>query len=665
MSISSATRFNTPGSIPGEFSSYIRSCKITRTEMVHGHNLGALIDYIQKTLTRNHADNESRRSPDYESMERFSREPSGWAQARSLAVRRSREFTCLAVPQQLAEASELAFGSNSVAATPEEYYNAKRIYYNFSSELFIPFKDCNEAEEPGEVEHPAPLAIKNPPPTTFDKMEDVQPRYMSWNPELFTLNANGIENESSQDLELSDEEEAKLENATYVPYSRFHQRDVQVLTVLSNSAIPASHRKLRENLPSQRARRSMENMQSPSRPLPRSRAMAEVPSNELNMILMSGYRAQRRRDTPPALRVGRRHKPVDQHTAEEALRDLNSIGGYEEPELVPAPLRVTLREDQPRLPHQLQDEKLEAKKPQADYLQKQQPQENETQADEPQQDGHQAPENNTEVSPINPISPTPPRLAPIRRLSPLIIPNRNAVPPPATHSPPLHRPLPRRPRSDFLPAHIHHPASPPATPSSAGVLRHKHERHTLRADPRPSTYHAGMSAASLLSRPVPPTPYAMARDLGISDPHERVSPRGSAIPRRPLGMDAFRPAASWLSGSWGPDDVGSDVVGGRLSSAWSPDEVGRDGAAAPRQSVAGSLEAEVDGRRRSICEVAVLEPEPEPSSAMEDEEEGSWVTMRPQEFRPLSFEEMGVWMPKKKTPMQKFAYRASKILWRK
>ncbi|KAK7704767.1 hypothetical protein SLS57_010391 [Botryosphaeria dothidea] len=608
MSISSATRFNTPGSIPGEFSSYIRSCKITRTEMVHGHNLGALIDYIQKTLTRNHADNESRRSPDYESMERFSREPSGWAQARSLAVRRSREFTCLAVPQQLAEASELAFGSNSVAATPEEYYNAKRTYYNFSSELFIPFKDCNEAEEPGEVEHPAPLAIKNPPPTTFDKMEDVQPRYMSWNPELFTLNANGIENESSQDLELSDEEEAKLENAT---------------------------------------------------------AMAEVPSNELNMILMSGYRAQRRRDTPPALRVGRRHKPVDQHTAEEALRDLNSIGGYEEPELVPAPLRVTLREDRPRLPHQLQDEKLEAKKPQADYLQKQQPQENETQADEPQQDGHQAPENNTEVSPINPISPTPPRLAPIRRLSPLIIPNRNAVPPPATHSPPLHRPLPRRPRSDFLPAHIHHPASPPATPSSAGVLRHKHERHTLRADPRPSTYHAGMSAASLLSRPVPPTPYAMARDLGISDPHERVSPRGSAIPRRPLGMDAFRPAASWLSGSWGPDDVGSDVVGGRLSSAWSPDEVGRDGAAAPRQSVAGSLEAEVDGRRRSICEVAVLEPEPEPSSAMEDEEEGSWVTMRPQEFRPLSFEEMGVWVPKKKTPMQKFAYRASKILWRK
>lgn len=429
----------------------------------------ALADYVQSSIAEN-------RSPDHKVMTSFSKEPSGWAQVRSFVSRRSRELASSA--------------SKPLVEVPE-------------------------------AERPAPLAVRKLPSRTVDNAGDISPisepdsmNYIPWDPRM---SVSSLDTTTSR-LTHDSTDSSHIETASYVPYARFQQRDVQVLSVNSS---PVSTRSAHTVGP------------------------AQMQNNELDSVLLMGYAAQRRRRIPNALRPGA--EPLSRSSSNEKPDEEEEIKEPEPEPTVPEAVRIA----QAMLEGEISPIATSA-------------------ADD-----------SSEQSPSR--SSAPPS-------------SSSSLLPTITLTHPSVKDTTTRPRSD-------HPAL---------LLRHKRSHPRLREQPktenRPQTWTSPSTRRRRLNGPLPPTPYEMAIELGLLGDEDRPRPstpttpasaassrlssgrytstmttasssnrnRSSAgnsvgsrssdgsvitIPRRPLGHRDFRPAATRVSGAWGPDDVGTGETG--------------------------------------------------------------------------------------------------------
>ncbi|KAL1648872.1 hypothetical protein SLS58_002052 [Diplodia intermedia] len=310
----------------------------------------------------------------------------------------------------------------------------------------------------------------------------------------------------------------QLKTASYVPYARFHQRDLQILTLNSKP--------VKSNSTPMRSTTEPSSSASP----PHATGLAHIQSSELNSVLMSGYQAQRKRRIPNALQPGRQGSPsteVSSDTMPPAPSDYD---------LIPAPLRITRA-------------KLEGTiKPIIDT-------QVQSGSDSPTEDSRST----ASSTAVSPSPSTPPSTS-----------TTDKFPSPTTHptpTAPLAPSIPPSP-SDNAPRPTSDSVLPPGT---SPLLSRKPGQPRLRKHARSRSWNPeGGVQAARLSAPLPPTPYDMAIDVGLlgaEDHHRggraiRDSNGGDiTIPRRPLGDRAFRPAAARASGAWGPDDVGAGDTG--------------------------------------------------------------------------------------------------------
>ncbi|KAL1623727.1 hypothetical protein SLS54_004188, partial [Diplodia seriata] len=355
--------------------------------------------------------------------------------------------------------------------------------------------------ERASLEHPASLAIRRPPPETSGNTSDA-PEYMPSDPRMSGTATQDTNNTHAK---------TQLKTASYVPYARFHQRDLQILT-LNSKPVKSDSTPMR----------STTKPSSSARP-PHANGLAHIQSSELNSVLMSGYQAQRKRRIPNALQPGRQASPsteVSSDTKPPAPSDYD---------LIPAPLRITRA-------------KLEGTiKPVIDT-------QVQSGSDSPTEDSRST-ASSTVVSPSPSILPTTP--------SDDKFPSSTID---STSTAPLALSTPPNP-SDTVPRPISDSVLPPGT----SPLNRKPGHERLRKHTRSRSWNHERVQPARLSAPLPPTPYDMAIDVGLRGAEDRAirDSNGSTmtIPRRPLGDVAFRPAAARTSGAWGPDDVGAGDTG--------------------------------------------------------------------------------------------------------
>ncbi|KAF4544547.1 uncharacterized protein LTHEOB_6117 [Lasiodiplodia theobromae] len=419
----------------------------------------ALAEYVQSSIEEN-------RNLDHKVMDSFSKEPSGWAQVRSfVSGRRSRE-------------------SASLASKPL-------------------------AEEVPEAERPAPLAIRKINSRTVDNAADISPisepdsmnNYIPWDPRIT--------------------DSAHIETATYVPYARFQQRDVQVI---GGDSSPVS---------STRSARTV--------------GPAQMQNSELDSVLLMGYAAQRRRRIPNALRPGTQplspssidEKPEEEEEEEEEVKE------PEEP-TIPEAVRIA-------------QAMLEGEIPPIT-----------TAADD---DSEQPPSRSSAPS-LPTITITHPSVKDTTRPRTdhpaLLLRHKRSNPRLREQS--KNRPQTWTSNSTRL-RRLNGPLPP--TPYdmavSLGLLGEEDHHRPTDQDSTPATPTTVASASSRISSGRYSTASGASSRSGNGIGNRSSDGSVITIPRRPLGHRDFRPVASRVSGAWGPDDVGSGdtgVGGDEVRLAW-------------------------------------------------------------------------------------------------
>ncbi|KAK0610304.1 hypothetical protein DIS24_g12068 [Lasiodiplodia hormozganensis] len=421
----------------------------------------ALAEYVQSSIAEN-------RNLDHKVMDSFSKEPSGWAQVRSFVPRRrSRE-------------------SASLASKPL-------------------------AEEVPEAEWPAPLAVRKIHSRTVDNAADISPisepdsmnNYIPWDSRMSVTSLDTTTSLLTRDSTDS----AHIETASYVPYARFQQRDVQVI---GGDSSPVS---------STRSARTV--------------GPAQMQNSELDSVLLMGYAAQRRRRIPNALRPGAEplspssvdEKPEEEEevkeaepTIPEAVRIAQAMLEGEIPPIATAednnePSRSSASSSSSSLPTiTITHPSTKQTRPRSDHPalllrhKRSNPRLREHSKNRPQT----WTSNSTRLKRLNgPLPPTPYDMA----ISLGLLGDED-------HHPP-------RPTSEECGS----PATP-ATPASA----------------RSSGRYSTASATS-------------SRSAGNGVGNRSSDGSVITVPRRPLGHRDFRPVASRVSGAWGPDDVGTGETG--------------------------------------------------------------------------------------------------------